>query len=109
MGGLNWVAGGSGLMRKARAGEGPGPGPAQGGAGTAPGQDLIPGQSLAPGVAPGIVPGPDPGHQGGTVAEAAHRPSSGSKLGRNNSISGNSHKSCNLGDQAFCVYSFIES
>ena len=72
-------------MRKARAGEGPGPdpgktlvlaqllpsiwlfdsglGPAQGGAGIAPGQDLVPGQSLAPGVAPGIVPGPDPGTQ----------------------------------------------
>merc|ERR550519_2699608 len=90
--GLNWVAGGSGLMRKARAGEGPGPDPglglAQGGAGIAPGQDLVPGQSLAPGVAPGmapgIVPGPDPGRLGGTVAEAAHRLSARSKLGRNN-------------------------
>ena len=40
-----------------------GPGQAQGGAGTVPGQDPVPGQSLAPGAGPGIAPGPDPGTQ----------------------------------------------
>merc|ERR1712150_156558 len=104
MGELNWVAGGSGSMRKARAGEGPDPGlgPAQGGAGTALGQDLVPGQSLAPGVAPGIVPGLDPGRQEGTAAEAVHRMSARSKLGRNISTSANRHTSCNLGRTNVC-------
>merc|ERR1712062_160911 len=106
---LNWVAGGSGSMRKARAGEGPGPdlglGPAQGGAGTALGQDLVPGQRLAP----GIVPGLDPGRQEGTAAEAAHRMSARSKLGGNISTSANRHTSCNLGRTNVCVYFIIES
>ena len=38
-----------------------GPGPAQGGAETAPGQDLVPSLGLALGEAPGIALDPDPG------------------------------------------------